>query len=256
MSSILQVKNLRVQNENTPILHGIDLDIRAGEIHAIMGRNGSGKSTFARSIIGDSQCQVTGGDMKFKGDINLNAMDVDQRARLGVFLAFQYPVEVPGLTNATFLRSAYNAMCAERGQEPLDAIEFDNLLQTEAAKLGVGSNHIYRSLNADFSGGEKKRNEILQMTILSPYLCILDEIDSGLDVDTLKDVANSINRLRTKDNAMLLITHYHRILEYVIPDHVHILDAGRIVASGDVALAKQIESDGYEGIVNGTSPNL
>ena len=256
MSSILQVTNLQVQSENTTILHGLDLHIQAGEVHAIMGRNGSGKSTFARALIGDPQYQITAGELMFRGKIDLKDKDVDQRARLGVFLAFQDPVEVSGLTNTEFLRTAYNAMCAEREQKLLDPFDFDNLLRSEATKLGIDNDCLYRSLNTGFSGGEKKRNEMLQMAILSPYLSVLDEIDSGLDVDALKDVARTINKLQAKDKAMLLITHYHRILEYVVPDHVHILDAGRIIASGDATLAKQIERDGYEGIVNGASAKL
>ncbi|MDE3269794.1 MAG: Fe-S cluster assembly ATPase SufC [Pseudomonadota bacterium] len=255
--SILKVCNLRVRSADTQILHGLNLHVQAGEVHALMGRNGSGKSTFARALVGDPQCTITGGELEFKDGIDLKEMDVDQRARLGLFLAFQYPVEVPGLDNNVFLRSAYNAMCEQRGLQPLDALEFDDLIQSEAAKLGVDRKHVYRSLNADFSGGEKKRNEMLQMAILLPTLSVLDEIDSGLDIDALKDVANAINRLRSKERAMILITHYHRILEHVVPDHVHILDAGRIVASGDAALAKQVEREGYEAIIDDrTSPKL
>ena len=249
MTSLLRVENLQVQIGESTVLHDFSLEVQSGKVHALMGRNGSGKSTFARTVAGDPQCKVLSGEICYKGDQNLLDMSIDQRARAGIFLGFQYPVEVAGLTNSVFLRSAYNAMCTERGKEALDALDFDDFLQKEATNLGVDKKHIYRSLNADFSGGEKKRNEMLQMAVLTPDVSILDEIDSGLDIDSLKAVADCINQQRSSDNAVILITHYHRILDYIIPDSVHVLVKGRIATSGDAKLAKRVEKEGYEGII-------
>lgn len=234
------------------ILNGINLTVRAGEMHAIMGPNGSGKSTLSRIIAGHPDYAATGGTVTYEvaGQArDLLAMEPHERAREGVFMAFQYPVEVPGVGNAVFLRAACNAVRRHRGQPELDPMDFDSLLREKIGFLGMTDKFIERPVNVDFSGGEKKRNEILQMAMLQPRLAILDETDSGLDVDSLKAVADGVNRLRTPEQAVIMITHYQRLLEYVRPDFVHILGRGRILKSGDHRLAEEVERQGYDWIL-------
>ena len=241
---MLEIKNLHASVGDKPILKGIDLAANAGEVHAIMGPNGSGKSTLANVLAGRPNYIVTAGQVRYRGK-DLLAMKPEDRAREGVFLAFQYPVEIPGVNNAYFLKSALNAIRRYRGEEELDAIEFLSLIEEKMKTLGLDENFTKRSLNEGFSGGEKKRNEILQLLVLRPDLAILDETDSGLDIDALKIVANGVNLTRTKDRAILLVTHYQRILNYIEPDHVHVLVDGRIVRSGDQELAHELERYGY-----------
>lgn len=250
MQPLLEVKKLQVKAGGHTILQEFDLSVNAGEVHAIMGPNGSGKSTFARILVGDPSCEVVAGQVSYwsKGKKNLFDLSIDERAKEGIFLAFQYPTEIAGLVSAEFLRTAYNSICKHQGRAPLDPIDFDDFLQKKAKLLKMDAGFVYRSLNAGFSGGEKKRNEVLQMAVLSPRLGILDEIDSGLDIDSLKIVADSINKLRAQDKALILITHYNRILDFIVPDFVHVLINGKIVASGDGKLAKQLEKEGYENI--------
>jgi len=226
------------------ILRGIDLSIDAGEVHAIMGPNGSGKSTLARVLAGHPEYQVTAGEALYDGS-NLLAMDPESRARAGVFMAFQYPVEIPGVSNAYFLKAAVNAVRASKGLDELDAIEFMTLVRDRMAQLGVDQALLNRPVNEGFSGGEKKRNEIFQMAVLEPRLAILDETDSGLDIDALKIVADGVNAMRRADRAFLLVTHYQRLLNYVVPDRVHVLADGRIVRSGGKELALELEERGY-----------
>ena len=241
---MLQVRNLHAGAAGREILRGIDLSIDAGEVHAIMGPNGSGKSTLARVLAGHPEYQVTGGDVLYDGQ-DLLAMDPETRARLGVFMAFQYPVEIPGVNNAYFLKAALNAVRAQRGQEELDAVEFMALVRERMAILGIDEALLNRPVNEGFSGGEKKRNEIFQMAVLEPRLGILDETDSGLDIDALKIVASGVNAMRRADRAFLLVTHYQRLLNYVVPDFVHVLADGRIVRSGGKELAFELEEKGY-----------
>ncbi len=241
---MLYIKNLHVAVEGKPILHGIDLYLRGGEVHAIMGPNGSGKSTLALALAGREGYDVTEGSVNFMG-LNLLTMAPEQRAREGLFLAFQYPVEVPGVANVQFLKSALNARRVHQGLPELDAMDFLALVKEQLLQLGLDESLLYRSVNEGFSGGEKKRNEILQMLILAPALAILDETDSGLDIDALKIVAAGVNRLRDPQRAILLITHYQRLLDYIRPDHVHVLDHGRIVRSGGPELAQKLEAQGY-----------
>ena len=241
---MLEVKNLHAGVAGREILHGIDLSIQAGEVHAIMGPNGSGKSTLARVLAGHPEYQVTHGETSFDGQ-DLLSMDPETRARAGVFMAFQYPVEIPGVNNAYLLKAAVNALRNHRGQEPLDAVEFMALVRERMAQLGIDETLLNRPVNEGFSGGEKKRNEIFQMAVLEPRLAILDETDSGLDIDALKIVAQGVNAMRHRDRAFLVVTHYQRLLNYVVPDVVHVLADGRIVRSGGKELALELEEKGY-----------
>lgn len=246
---MLSVKNLHVRIAGKDILKGLNLEVSAGEVHAIMGPNGSGKSTFAKTLAGDPNVEILQGEVLFKG-ADLLALAPDQRALAGVFMAFQYPVEIPGVNNAAFLRMAYNARRKARGLEELDPIEFDTVLSEKRKVLDIPEAFLDRAVNQGFSGGEKKRNEVLQMAVLDPALAVLDETDSGLDVDSLRTVAQGVNNLRRPDNAMILVTHYQRILSYVEPDKVHILFGGRIVRSGGKDLALEVERRGYDWILN------
>jgi Fe-S cluster assembly ATP-binding protein len=243
--NLLEVRGLTATVAGVPILNGLDLTVRAGEVHAIMGPNGSGKSTFAKVLAGHPAYEATGGEVLFRG-ANLFELAPEERARAGLFLGFQYPIEVPGVTNAAFLRLAYNTVQGARGKEELDPLEFDDYIQSKLALLEMDPAFLERSINDGFSGGEKKRNEILQMAVLEPTLAILDETDSGLDIDALRVVANGVNKLRTADNALLLVTHYQRLLNYIVPDYVHVMDAGRIIKTGDKSLALELESRGYD----------
>ncbi len=242
--TMLEIHNLHVRVGGKPILQGIDLCVNAGEVHAIMGPNGSGKSTLARALSGHPDYQVTEGEVSYEGR-DLLAMDPEERARDGVFMAFQYPVEIPGVNNAYFLKAALNAIRTHRGQEELDAIEFMALMREKSTLLEIDPSMLTRSVNEGFSGGEKKRNEIFQMAVLEPKLAILDETDSGLDIDALKLVANGVNAMRSPERAIIVVTHYQRLLDYIVPDVVHVLSGGRIVKSGDRALALELEDKGY-----------
>lgn len=242
---MLEVKNLKTKVEETQILKGLNLSVKTGEVHAIMGPNGSGKSTLAKTIAGDETYDVVGGEILYEGK-NLFDLDPEQRALKGIFLAFQYPVEIPGVNNASFLRLAYNAKRKAQGLEELDPLDFDEILQEKMKVVEAPQDFLNRSVNQGFSGGEKKRNEILQMAVLEPKLALLDETDSGLDVDALRIVANGVNQLKTKDNAIVLVTHYQRLLNYIVPDFVHILANGVIVKSGDKSLALEVEEKGYD----------
>ncbi|CAN5845891.1 Fe-S cluster assembly ATPase SufC [soil metagenome] len=241
---MLEVKNLQVRAEDKQILKGIDLVVKAGEVHAIMGPNGSGKSTLARALSGHPEYQVTGGEVLFEGK-DLLEMDPDQRAREGVFMAFQYPVEIAGVNNAYFLKAALNAKRKHHGQPELDAMEFMELITEKSKLLDINQAMLQRSVNEGFSGGEKKRNEIFQMALLEPKLAILDETDSGLDIDALKTVSNGVNAMRSPDRAAIVVTHYQRLLDYIVPDYVHVLSGGRIVKSGGKELALELEKKGY-----------
>jgi Fe-S cluster assembly ATP-binding protein len=242
---MLRIRNLHAGVEGREILRGIDLEVRTGEVHAVMGPNGSGKSTLAQVLAGHPGYVVTGGEVLYEGR-NLLEMPAEERARAGLFLAFQYPVEIPGVANAEFLNAAVNAIREHRGLEPLDAMEFLTLLKEKMKLVDMDPSFMSRPLNEGFSGGEKKRNEVLQMAVLEPRLAVLDETDSGLDIDALRTVAAGINGLRGPDNATILVTHYQRLLGYVVPDRVHVLLNGRIVKSGDKALAQELEARGYE----------
>ncbi len=247
---LLEVKNLRASLPGPPaveLLKGLSLSLNAGEVHAIMGPNGSGKSTLAKVAAGHPDYEVTGGDVLLRGE-SLLEMSPDERSRKGLFLGFQYPVEIPGVSNAEFLRIAANVRRKERGEEELDPFDFQDVLNEKMKLLDMDARYRDRGVNEGFSGGEKKRNEILQMAILDPAVAILDETDSGLDVDALRIVSNGINAIRSKDNAVLLITHYQRLLDYVKPDFVHILSGGRIVKSGGADLALEVETRGYDWI--------
>jgi len=247
---LLEIRNLQVQVDTKPILRGVDLTLRAGEVHAIMGPNGSGKSTLAHVLAGRPGYQVTGGEVLYDGR-DLLAMSAEERAREGVFLAFQYPVEIPGVSNTYFLRAAVNAMRKHRGLEELDGMDFLKLLKDRLKLIHLEQDLLNRPVNAGFSGGEKKRNEIFQMAVLEPRLAVLDETDSGLDIDALRAVADGVNALRGGDRAILLVTHYQRLLGYIVPDFVHVLAAGRIVKSGDKSLALELEAHGYTGFEAG-----
>jgi len=242
---MLEIKNLRVKVGEREILRGIDLNVGAGEVHAIMGPNGSGKSTLAHVLAGRENYQVTGGEVRYDGK-DLLAMSPEERARAGVFLAFQYPVEIPGVSTTYFLKAALNAVRKHRGLEELDAMEFLTLIKEKIKLVEMDQVLINRPLNEGFSGGEKKRNEILQMAVLDPRLAILDETDSGLDIDALRIVAGGVNALRRADRSMVVITHYQRLLNYIVPDFIHVLFDGRIVKSGAKELALELESKGYD----------
>ena len=241
---MLDIKNLKVTAEGKEILRGVDLHVDAGEVHAIMGPNGSGKSTLARALAGHPAYEVTDGSVTYEGQ-DLLDMDPDERAREGVFMAFQYPVEIPGVNNAYFLKAAVNARRKHQGQPELDAMEFMQLIKEKAALLDIDQGMLSRAVNEGFSGGEKKRNEIFQMALLEPRLAILDETDSGLDIDALKIVSSGVNAMRSPDRAIIVVTHYQRLLDYIVPDYVHVLSGGRIVKSGEKDLALELEKRGY-----------
>ncbi|PSP00225.1 MAG: Fe-S cluster assembly ATPase SufC [Cyanobacteria bacterium QS_7_48_42] len=244
---ILSVRNLTAEVEGTPILNGVNLEVKAGEIHAIMGRNGSGKSTLSKVLAGHPDYKVTEGEIIFQGE-HILEMEPDERSLKGMFLAFQYPLEIPGVSTLDFLRVAYNSQRKQQGLEEMDAFDFEDLVEEKLELVKMDPSFLERSLNEGFSGGEKKRNEILQMALLEPALGILDETDSGLDIDALKIVANGVNQLAKPDNATVMITHYQRILNYVEPDYVHVMRDGRIVTSGGKELAQELEERGYEWI--------
>ncbi len=242
--AMLEIHDLHVSVEGKPILKGLNLAIEAGEVHAIMGPNGAGKSTLAYVIAGRDGYEVTDGQILFEGQ-DIQDMDPDERARAGLFLAFQYPVEIPGVSGTTFLKTALNAMRKARGEDELDAMQFLKYVRGKARALGIGDEMLKRAVNVGFSGGEKKRNEVLQMAVLEPKLAVLDETDSGLDIDALKIVAEGVNALHKPENATLVITHYQRLLDYIVPDRVHVLADGRIVKSGGKELALELEDKGY-----------
>lgn len=241
---MLSIKNLTANVDGKEILKGINLDIKAGEVHAIMGPNGSGKSTLAHILSGRDGYEVTGGEIHYKGQ-DLLSLETEERAQQGIFLAMQYPVELPGVNNMTFLRESMNAIRRSRGEEEIDAVSFMKLVREKADSVKLDQKLLKRSVNAGFSGGEKKRNEILQMVMLEPYLAILDETDSGLDIDALRTVSDGVNLLRSPERSMIVVTHYQRLLEYIEPDHVHVLSDGRIIRSGGKELALELEARGY-----------
>ena len=245
--SILEIKELTASVDGTEILHGINLSVNAGEVHAIMGPNGSGKSTLSYVLSGRAGYEITGGDVLLNGTSIIEA-EADERARAGLFLAFQYPVELPGVSGMSFLRASVNARLREQGKEEVDQLGFVKIVRAEAQNLGISDDMLKRPVNVGFSGGEKKRYEILQMALLKPVMAILDETDSGLDVDALKIVSQGVNSLRDLQRSMLVITHYQRLLSYIVPDKVHILSGGLIVKSGDKSLALEVEENGYAGI--------
>ena len=245
---ILSVRDLTANVDGTQILKGLNLEIKAGEIHAIMGPNGSGKSTFSKVLSGHPAYEVTGGEVIFLGE-NLLDKEPEERSLAGIFLAFQYPVEIPGVSNLDFLRVAFNARRKHQGLEELDVFDFDELVQEKLEVVKMKSEFLNRSVNEGFSGGEKKRNEILQMALLEPKLAILDETDSGLDIDALKIVANGVNQLATAENSMLVITHYQRLLNYIVPDFVHVMEGGRIIKTGTKELALELEEQGYDDVI-------
>lgn len=249
---LLEIKNLHASIDGNEILKGIDLKINAGEVHAIMGPNGSGKSTLASVLAGKEEYEVTEGEIWYNGK-NLLELSPEDRAREGVFLALQYPVEIPGVSNTNLLKTAVNEIRKYRGEEELDAMEFLELLKEKSKLVELEQKFLNRSVNEGFSGGEKKRNEIFQMAVLNPKLAILDETDSGLDIDALRIVANGVNKLRSKDNAIIVVTHYQRLLNYIVPDFVHVLYKGKIVKSGGKELALELEEKGYDWIKNGKS---
>jgi len=248
---MLEIRNLYAAIDGNEILKGINLKVKQGEVHAIMGPNGSGKSTLAKVLAGHPSYEVTSGEVIFDGK-NLLEMSPDERAREGVFMAFQYPIEIPGVSNAQFLRLAYNEKQKHLGAEELDPLEFKDLLKEKAAIVEMDASFMTRSVNEGFSGGEKKRNEILQMAVLDPKLAVLDETDSGLDIDALRIVAEGVNKLHDPDKTVILVTHYQRLLNYIIPDYVHVLFGGRIVKEGGKELALELEEKGYDWLKNGS----
>ena len=247
--NLLEIKNLKAKIGDTQILHGINLTINRGEVHAIMGPNGSGKSTLSYVLSGRDGYEVTDGEILLDGESVLD-MEADERARAGMFLAFQYPAELPGVGGMSFLRAAVNARLREAGEDEVDQLAFVKMVRAKAKELGVSDDMLKRAVNVGFSGGEKKRYEILQMALLEPTLAVLDETDSGLDVDALRIVSEGVNALRGEARGMLVITHYQRLLSHIVPDHVHILAGGRIIKSGDKDLALEVENNGYAGIIN------
>ncbi|MGF1571885.1 MAG: Fe-S cluster assembly ATPase SufC [Sumerlaeia bacterium] len=246
---MLEIKNLHANIEGTKILNGLNLTVNAGEVHAIMGPNGSGKSTLAKIIAGAEEYQVTEGDVIYNGKSILEE-DPDARAQAGIFLAFQYPVEIPGVSNIYFLRTALNSIRKSRGEEEISSKEFLAYVREKAVLVDLPPELMSRSVNFGFSGGEKKRNEIFQMAVLDPYLALLDETDSGLDIDALKSVANGVNKLRSEKRAIVVVTHYQRLLDYIVPDKVHVLYKGQIIKTGDKSLALELEESGYADIIN------
>ena len=252
--SMLEVRNLRVRAEDKEILRGINLSVGKGEVHAIMGPNGSGKSTLARALSGHPGYEVTSGEVLYEGK-DLLDMSPDERARDGVFMAFQYPVEIPGVNNAYFLKAALNARRKQQGLEDLDAMDFMTFIREKAKILQVDEEMLKRSVNEGFSGGEKKRNEIFHMAVLEPTLAILDETDSGLDIDALKIVANGVNAMRSPDRSFIVVTHYQRLLNYIVPDYVHVLSDGLLVRSGGRELALELEEKGYSWLPAGVEPS-
>jgi Fe-S cluster assembly ATP-binding protein len=252
MGNILELVDLTAKIGETQIINGINLKINAGEIHAIMGKNGSGKSTLAKIIAGHQAYEVTSGDILFEGT-SLLLLPPEQRARQGIFLGFQYPIEIPGVSNADFLRLAYNARRKEQNKPEMDPLEFFEYINSKLEIVGMNPSFLNRNVNEGFSGGEKKRNEILQMAILDTKISILDETDSGLDIDALKTVANGINRLANTSNAVVLITHYQRLLDYIKPDFIHVMEKGKIIKTGDSGLAKELENKGYDWIAKDES---
>ena len=244
---MLELLDVYASVGDTPILKGLTLTIKPGEVHAVMGPNGAGKSTLSRVICGHPDYTVTAGDIRFNGESILE-LEPEERARAGLFLSFQYPVEIPGVSTSYFLKAALNAQRKARGEDELDAVAFLKLARSKMGAVGMTKDLFNRSLNEGFSGGEKKRNEIFQMAVLEPSMAILDEMDSGLDVDALRTLAGGVQALRSPDRAMLVITHYQRLLDYLVPDQAHVLVDGRIVKSGDAELAKQVEAEGYDGI--------
>jgi Fe-S cluster assembly ATP-binding protein len=251
--SFLEIRGLTASVGDKPILRGVDLALDVGQVHAVMGPNGSGKSTLAQVLAGNPAYEVTGGSIIYKGS-DLLEMQPEERAQAGIFLAFQYPVEIPGVSNAYFLRAAYNEIRKARGEPEVDPLEFADLMEDRLALVDMDPAMLGRSVNTGFSGGEKKRNEILQLAVLEPSLGILDETDSGLDIDALRTVADGVNKLRTKDRSFIVVTHYQRLLNYIVPDVVHVLAAGRIVKSGGKELALALEDKGYDWLREGTQP--
>jgi Fe-S cluster assembly ATP-binding protein len=248
---LLEIKNLHASVEEKPVLKGLNLNVAPGEVHAIMGPNGSGKSTLSKVVAGHPSYEVTEGDVNYEINFkstNLLEMDPDERAREGIFLAFQYPVEVPGVTNLEFLMTSYNSLARHQGFPEMDEASFLEFVKGKMELVKMKEEFLYRSVNGGFSGGEKKRNEILQMAVLNPRLAFLDETDSGLDIDALKVVAEGVNNLRSKDNGIVLVTHYQRLLDYIKPDHVHVLSDGKIIKSGGPELALKLEAEGYDWI--------
>lgn len=244
---MLKIENLHASVDGTPILKGLDLEIGIGEIHAIMGPNGSGKSTLAAVLTGRDEYEVTEGSVQFMGQ-DLLELEPDERAQLGMFLGFQYPVEIPGVSNMYFMKASLNAVLKSRGEPELDAMDFLKLVKQKVALMEMRDEFLHRSVNEGFSGGEKKRNEILQMSMLEPKLAILDEIDSGLDIDALKIVAKGVNAQKREDRSVLMVTHYQRLLDYIVPDYIHVMSAGKIIKSGDKTLALELEEKGYSWI--------
>lgn len=245
---MLNINNLHASIGNNKILNGIDLTIKKGEIHVIMGPNGSGKSTLSKFLAGENTVSVLSGSLSFLGKNILNNSP-EERALMGIFLAFQYPVEIPGVSNAYFLRAIFNAQRKYRGEKEIDSFDFLKLIKEKIKRLGISEDFLHRFVNVGFSGGEKKKNEILQMSILQPELCILDEIDSGLDIDAMGTISSEINLLKSNNRSIILVTHYQRLLNYVVPDFVHVLMEGKIIKSGDFGLAKELEAKGYAWLI-------